>query len=325
MTESPVEPVAPARWLHLWAVLTVCATLALLVVGSLVTTRRAGMAEKTWPTHPLHLAREDYVEGARREGYAPVLYLIEHSHRAAGYLVGCCAIVLAAGLWLGQRRRWLAWLGTAALLGVIIQGLLGGFRVLLNARLGTDLATVHGCFAQIVLALLVSVALLTSRTWWTQGEAVTEERGSLRRLTLFLVLLVFSQIVFGAIVRHSYLRLAQRLHFLFAFAVVVAGVWLFRTVRERKAGRPLIVAASVLVGLLGVQVLLGVEAWMMRFGMGVLPELVRETPGQVIVRTLHFALGSLIFSTSVVLALLAHRPQRAAYPALTGRLLEGAA
>ena len=56
----------------------------------------------------------------------------EHSHRAAGYLVGCCVIILACGLWRSETRRWVRWLGMAALAGVVVQGLLGGFRVKLN-------------------------------------------------------------------------------------------------------------------------------------------------------------------------------------------------
>src|SRR5947199_158364 len=57
----------------------------------------------------------------------------------------------------------LAWLGSAALAGVMVQGMLGGFRVRLNALFGTDLAVVHGCFAQVVFALLVGLAYLVHR------------------------------------------------------------------------------------------------------------------------------------------------------------------
>jgi heme A synthase len=35
------------------------------------------------------------------------------------------------------------WLGTIALLAVIVQGVLGGMRVKLHAWIGTDLATLH--------------------------------------------------------------------------------------------------------------------------------------------------------------------------------------
>jgi hypothetical protein len=51
--------------------------------------------------------------------------------------------------------------------------------------------------------------------------------------------------------------------------------------------------------------MLGVEAWMMRFGMYTIPENVPYTFGASLVRTLHFVFGTILFSTTVVLALLA--------------------
>src|SRR5437588_781130 len=130
------------RWLHRWAVGTVCATVVLLSLGAVVTTFRVGMADPIWPTYPWHLLLISYQEP--RPGF-----IIEHTHRLAGYVVGCCVIVLAMGLWRYHARRWLGWLGMAGLAAVIVQGLLGGFRVLLNALVGTDLALVHGLFAQL--------------------------------------------------------------------------------------------------------------------------------------------------------------------------------
>ena len=147
---SPESSATPA-WLHRWAVGTVCATVALLTLGAVVTTCRVGMADPIWPTYPWHMLLISYQEP--RPGF-----IIEHTHRLAGYLVGCCVIVLALGLWRYHARRGLGWLGLAALAAVIVQGLLGGFRVLLNALVGTDLALIHGLFAQLVFTLLVSVA-----------------------------------------------------------------------------------------------------------------------------------------------------------------------
>ena len=42
-------------------------------------------------------------------------------------------LMLAVSLWLREPRRGVRWLGLAALLGVCVQGLLGGLRVNLNA------------------------------------------------------------------------------------------------------------------------------------------------------------------------------------------------
>src|SRR3954464_6791007 len=136
-TDNGQQATDQSRWLHRWAVLTVCATFCLLLLGAVVTTFRVGMADPVWPTYPWHLLLISYDEPSAG-------FLIEHTHRLAGYLVGCCVIVLAVWLTVSSRRGWLTGLGWAALLCVIAQGLLGGFRVRLNVLFGTALAAVHG-------------------------------------------------------------------------------------------------------------------------------------------------------------------------------------
>src|SRR5437588_9517273 len=125
MSFAALQPPAPSRWLHRWAVLTAGMTVAALLTGAVVTTFRVGMADPVWPTYPWHLLLISWSEPSAG-------FLVEHSHRAAGYLVGCCVIILACGLWRSETRRWVRWLGMAALAGVVVQGLLGGFRVKLN-------------------------------------------------------------------------------------------------------------------------------------------------------------------------------------------------
>src|SRR5438067_9913424 len=148
MDTLPEQPLA-SRASHGWAVLTVLATVALLALGAVVTTFRVGMADPVWPTYPWHLLLISYDEPSAG-------FLIEHTHRLAGYIVGCCVIVLAVVLAWSEPRPWVRRLGWLALLGVILQGVLGGMRVKLNEWVGTDLALVHGCFAQIVFSLLTA-------------------------------------------------------------------------------------------------------------------------------------------------------------------------
>lgn len=311
------------RWLHGWALLTVCATVCLLLVGAKVTTIKAGMADPDWPTHVLHLFYHSRDSAD---------YVIEHSHRLAGYVVGICTIVLALGLWLTEKRRWVCWLGTAALAGVSLQGVLGGLRVLYNLNLGPVLAAVHACFAQIVFALLVSLVLFTSR-WWTSMRLETTEAacGQLRRLTLLTCVVLYGQIVLGAVLRHTVkdaqLRLSQRLHFLGAFAALACVLWLVKAIRDRHtADRRLARLSVVLIVLTTLQLLLGVESWMNRFGSGLPEPAVTIASGMT--RTLHFVFGSLTFAASVMLAVLAHQPlpRPASIPAAHRKtVLEGVA
>jgi cytochrome c oxidase assembly protein subunit 15 len=276
-------------------VLTACFTFVLLLLGAIVTTFRVGMADPIWPTLPWHLLIVSWEEP--RPGF-----LIEHGHRLAGYVVGCCVIVLAVGLWRSDKRRGLKWLGMAALVGVIIQGLLGGFRVKLDRMLGTDLALIHGCFAQIVFGTLVSLAVLTSNNTSSQKVKNGPERTRLQRLSLATAILVYVQIVFGALFRHTYSSWGQRGHLLTAFAVVVATAWLVKEavdlrVRDKRLTAPVFCLAFFV----GVQLFLGVEAWMVRMT-------AVDVAWQAVIRTSHVLTGSLIFAAAIVTALQAHLP-----------------
>ena len=287
------------RWLHAWSVLTAGATVALLALGAVVTTFQVGMADPVWPTVPWHLALIDWSEP--NPGF-----VIEHSHRLAGYIVGCCVIVLTVGLLLSARRSWLKWLGIAALAGVIAQGLLGGFRVVLHALLGTNLAIIHGCFAQIVFSLLVSLAVITSARFATLSLPATESP-RLRVWSLVLTSLVFLQLVWGALLRHTNGALAQRMHLFTAFAVVAVAVWFARTALASPESRRVLGRTLILLGvLLALQVLLGIESWLGKFAGVLLPELRKPTIGQAATRVAHVLVGSFILATCVVQTVLVY-------------------
>jgi cytochrome c oxidase assembly protein subunit 15 len=366
LAPSPSDPgdSAPSvpGFLRLWAWLTVGATGCLLALGQLVTSFQAGMADPIWPTEPWYLLLIDWQEPSPG-------YLIEHSHRIAGFLVGGLTAVLALGLWWTQPQRFLRgvglaalllllaaygqfhgalmaqrhvtpeavqwprsataglllaglvslalglWdvgrgqrgaavrlLGTVALMAVMIQGLLGGFRVLWDALAGTNLAAIHGVFAQCVLGLLLSVALLAGPA--PSHRLLSENLGFFRRSAVLLTVLVFVQIALGAWLRHHVNPLAQRLHVLTAFAVLGGWVWLgtrLRAVREAWNGVKYLTISAGLV--LAVQVYLGVEAWLVRYGAGVPPELAPITLASAAWRTGHALVGSLLWVVTLALAL----------------------
>ena len=312
------------RWLHWLAVFTVCAALPLVLLGAEVTTKGAGMVDPQGFRAPWHL-----LAAVLRE--CGLGFLIEYSHRLAGMLVGVCCIILAVQLWRTGRRPLDRCLGLLALAGVVIQGLLGIFRV---DQVSRELAFVHGLFGQVVFAVLVSVAVMTSRAW-AAGQA---QRAGLRRLALALVALMFAQVAFGAFIRHfagpdrpfslAYVLVAQRLHLLTAFAVVVSVVWAFFSVRALPTtDRTLRRVSGLLAVIVTAQVLLGVEAWFARFGAGVGEGAPAPGLGTDLVRSLHVLVGALLFATTVVFTLLVYRPGTAtvALPAAPPRPLEGAA
>src|SRR4029453_18709615 len=85
-----------------------------------------------------------------------------HSHRLVASGVGLLTIALTVAFWLRERRHWLRRLGVAALLLVILQGVIGGLRVVL---LENTLAIVHAAFATAFFALTGSWAFFPPPAW----------------------------------------------------------------------------------------------------------------------------------------------------------------
>src|SRR4026207_881019 len=136
--------------------LTCVATLLLICSGGMVTSKNVGLAVPDWPT---------------TFGYNMFLFpiskwvggiLFEHTHRLMGSLVGFLTIILAVWLWLREDRRWIRSLGVIAVVGVILQGILGGLRV---TMMKDQIGIFHACVAQAFLGLLVFIALVTTKFW----------------------------------------------------------------------------------------------------------------------------------------------------------------
>lgn len=269
------------RLAHRLAVLTAAATCVLIVFGGLVTNTGAALAVPDWPTtfgHNMFLFPWSQMVGG-------VFY--EHSHRLLGALVGALTLALAVALW--PRGGRLRALGLLAVVAVIAQGVVGGLRVVLQ----TDaLAMVHGPLAQGFFALLVALALVTSSRM-AQPAAVVD--GGTRTLTLLAALLVYVQIVFGALLTHGG---RIDLHLVGALAVFVLVPMV--TARLRRTGDAVAApAARVLLALLGVQLLLGIGAYLSRFSAVWIPG------GQItilVVPVAHRLTGGLILAAVVVLA-----------------------
>jgi heme a synthase len=132
-----------------------------------VTSKNVGLAVPDWPT---------------TFGYNMFLFpvskwvggiLFEHTHRLMGSLVGLLTIILAVWLWLGEDRRWVRSLGVVAVVGVILQGILGGLRV---TMMKDQIGIFHACVAQAFLGLLVFIALVTTKFW----RSLLDGRGAVK-------------------------------------------------------------------------------------------------------------------------------------------------
>lgn len=253
--------------LHVFALLTACATFPLIFMGGLVTSHQAGMSVPDWPNsygyNMFLFPPSDWIGG--------IFY--EHTHRLMGTVVGFLSLVLtlwawapgstrrgrriaaalavastmafagclaiaelsgpanseanlawlrqgavgSAGLaicalvaWLARNPapyRWLRWLATAVLGAVLLQGILGGLRVVL---VKLDLAIVHACVAQAFFCLAAFAALATSR-WWNEPQSrqnnPTRGRG-LVFVGIATVTAIYLQLIVGATMRHFQAGLA---------------------------------------------------------------------------------------------------------------------
>jgi len=149
-------------------------------------------------------------------------FFLEHGHRMLAQVVGLISIALAVVLWRLDRRKWMRWLALAVVVGVVVQGVLGGLRVVgdgfvewLEATRAPGMAAwriladdlllrkVHGCTAPLFLALCVALLALTSRRWLeSDGPQEHAAARRLHRLTLAAMLGIYLLIVLGAQLRH---------------------------------------------------------------------------------------------------------------------------
>src|SRR4051812_16541867 len=199
-------------WLHRWATVLACATFLLLWVGGIVTTTKAGMAVKDWATtNGDNMFLYPWLQWLK----APRDFFLEHGHRLLAASVGMMTIVLLVLLWRKENRAWLRWVGVFALALVIFQGLLGGMRVRLDER---TFAMLHGMTGPLFFTLAVAISIFTSRTWLAGSPIAREQttsyeqsgnvgfqaRGGLqiRALATVTAILVYLQIVLGALLRH---------------------------------------------------------------------------------------------------------------------------
>ncbi len=290
--------------LHRFAVLVAASTLVLIFVGGLVTSTGSGLSVPDWPL--------SYGQFFPRM-VGGIVY--EHGHRMFAAAVGILIVMLAIWLWRSEPRRGIRWLGALAVLAVVCQGVLGGITVLF--LLPPAVSTAHAGLAEIVLCLTVSIALLTSRGWQQMSpKAEDNESPSLRVLTTATTIVVYCQILIGALMRHtdsglvipdfplSFGRvipphftpqiLVNFAHRIGALVAATFIIWVAsRVLRRREAQQALRTPATVLLHALALQIFLGaMTVWS---GKSVVPT------------TLHVAGGAFILATSLYVTLIAHR------------------
>lgn len=320
--------------------LTALTVFPLIWAGGLVTTTKAGMAVPDWPgTYGYNMFLYPWTTWF----FGPWDLFIEHGHRLLGSLAGIWCLVLVATTWIGRTATSVRMLALGALGLVIVQGIMGGVRVL---NVDREIARIHGCLGPAFFAYLMGLAVVTSRWWqnvaqrtfWTRephgadgtslgsfsnlenfrtGLLVLKRLKSQRFLTLVVFCLAYAQLVLGASMRHisesadpSYFRVIVWFHVLGAFCTAMAAgaLWLAARCPTPGLSRP----RWILLGLVGLQISLGLGTWVMKYNF---PEwfagyafaqshrIVSDDFYQVQIVTAHVAVGSLILGVAAFLLL----------------------
>jgi len=290
---------------HRFAIFVVFWTILLLIAGALVTSNEAALAVPDWPLSYGTLT-PPMVGG--------IVY--EHSHRLIAGGLGILSIVLAVWVWARDERRWLRWFSVIGVLGIVAQAILGGEVV--RKLLHYWLPVMHACFAQIVFAALLSIAVFTS-AWWVSDQPQVEDSGSpsIHTLAILNATIIYFQVILGAGFRHQDIPVWP--HMVGALVVLGMVIWTAAVLRRRFAKSATISKTRILLhAILGIQILLGLGAYWSRLKTADAPQ---PMPVMVTLTVLHTVMGAVLFGISILLVLLCYRlvPRRRELPAATQR------
>jgi heme a synthase len=288
----------------------------LVALGAFTTSIGAGMAFPDWPLSNGSVNPHGWLEEIDK--------FAEHSHRLSGTMMGLITFILAFWLHRREERAWLRRLGWWALGIVVVQGLIGGKRVLLDGlpvpgfemSLGQMLRIPHGVLAQVYVCVLFAIVAGLSRPWIENTLGTASPR--VRRLGWWCVALLFGQLAVAVTMRHNYAGMAiptfpwstadggllpatwdYRVALQFAHRVMAvaigAGLAAYGhfLLRDRGLAGPLRWTSFLLVGLIAGQIWLGAQIiW---------------TGRSVYMTTGHVILGALTLATTFVVAFFTQR------------------
>ncbi|MEX0718126.1 MAG: COX15/CtaA family protein [Planctomycetaceae bacterium] len=286
---SPYQPT-----LHRLAIATAVLALLPITVGALVTTMKWGMAFLDYPTSDGHnMLLYPWLKSASDK-------FTEHGHRLAGMLIGIVSAGLMVVAWMKESRGWVKVAATIIPFCVLLQGLLGGARVLADDE---RMAMFHGSFAAVVFTLMAAVAMWTGRRWIElSGDAAEAESDRrLKPLAFALPFVVFGQYLLGGALRH----LGTMLHEHIGMAVIASLFAILVAVQGMRSGVPMLRrSAGLILAVLLAQVALGIGSYVTKFGFatwGVVA--VQHSLPQVVFRTSHTVVGMLLLTAAVLHAL----------------------
>ena len=322
------------NWPCVVAWMLVATTALLLSFGALVTTYDAAMAVPDWPgTFGHNMFLYPLVEWF----WGPWDLFLEHGHRLLGATAGMLSLLLAAVTFRRGTSPAVRWLVVAAVVLVVVQGALGGLRVILDDK---TVAKVHACTGPLFFAVATAIAVLSGRRGRGDLSApATEQRSNAvgqealvavgpvhlplpswalgASLPTALAVAAYLQLVAGAQLRHADATLAPStfrwmvaIHLAGAAAVTVLSaltVIAWQPHESRVARRWSLAIMAMVMG----QLLLGGGAWLFTWGIpswlqdawAPAEAVLARSPRGAAVITGHVILGMMILGAAVVLAL----------------------
>ncbi len=176
---------------------TVCIfTLFLIFVGGMVTSTGSGLSVPDWPLSYGGL-------------FPPMIggIFYEHGHRMVAAIDGLLMVTLVILILKFEKRVWVRNLGIAAITAVILQGVLGGLTVLFF--LPKPVSIGHAVLAQtyFILTLVIAYSQSLEREGRIAQNAPIPNKKVII-ISLLVVVLIYIQLIFGAIMRHTHSGLA---------------------------------------------------------------------------------------------------------------------
>jgi cytochrome c oxidase assembly protein subunit 15 len=308
-------------YLFAFCVFALCWITLLLFAGGFTTSINAGMAFLDWPLSNGSLNPEGWITDSDK--------LAEHSHRLLGMKIGLLSIGIFTWTYFREARPSVRTLARILLLVVVLQGVMGGARVRFdqlnllteNNLLAQSFAVAHACGAQIVVGLLVTITLLSSRLWIDKKAGLHETVPStVKTLGIITCAGIFLQILVGAIMRHAgaglaiakfplanqhslipdYWNFGVSIHFAHRVGAIIVTVlilaFIIRVWTHRPTRKAIGYLGTIIIALLAVQIYLGaLTIW---------------TVKNPHVATAHLLVGAFLLATTLGLTLLAHRSVR---------------
>ena len=165
-------------------------TLFLIFAGGLVTSTGSGLSVPDWPL-------------SYGQFFPPMVggVFYEHGHRMVASFVGLLVIILTVWIARVEKRRWVKNLTFCVLGTVVVQGLLGGLTVLF--LLPKAISISHAVLAQTFFVLTIIIAYSQSVQYQGRLTQDTAFIPAFARMTLLIGALVYAQLIFGALMRHT--------------------------------------------------------------------------------------------------------------------------